>query len=52
MDLSKHMLFHSVWMVGTVGIEPLLWGMKRNAAESRSSESHLSRGYSLEDSRL
>jgi len=38
------------WMVGAVGIEPLLWEMKCNAAESRSSEAHLGRGCGLEDS--
>ena len=38
------------WLVGAVGIEPLLWGMNRNAAESRSSEAHLGRVCSLEDS--
>jgi hypothetical protein len=35
-----------------VGIESLPWRMKRNVAESRSSEAHLGRGCSLEDSSI
>jgi len=48
--LDKSLSWEKGWLVGAVGIEPLPRGMKRNAVESRSSEAHLGRGCSLEDS--